>query len=93
MYKSRGVMELLLHEEKRAAIIAIQKPWLNRGSGTYYPSSAAYTPVYEGEQRSCLLVNKGIKRESWEYKIWNRDLYSVKLISSLGVVWIYSVYL
>jgi hypothetical protein len=85
-------MESLLHEEKGVAIIAVQEPWLNRGSGTYCPSSAAYIPVCEGEQRSCLLINKAIKRESWEHKTWNRDLYSVKLITSLGIVWIHSVY-
>jgi hypothetical protein len=92
VYKSRGVMELLLHEEKGVAIIAVQEPWLNHRSGTYCPSSAAYIPVCEGEQRSCLFINKAIKRESWEYKTWNRDLCSVKLITSLGIVWIHSVY-
>ena len=96
VHKSSKVMAPLLAsvETSEFDIIAIQEPWVNpHEAATHCPRNAQFTAAYgNGQERSCFLVNKKLSQNSWSVERSSRDLSSLRLQTSEGVIWVHSVY-
>jgi hypothetical protein len=92
------VMTPLLEDDevKNIDVLAIQEPWFNKKTGSFYnPGFSRFHLLHKtGEDtRTCFYVNKRLKVDDWDVEFSGGDCCSLRLRREEGPnIWIHNIY-